>query len=84
MTKIQTKNNVETTLCACWEELEYLFFLLRKAQFFFSEFNIRFRLYNKKSESEYFFQQHWESEYFFRKKHNVPPLSQVKLSFPKR
>jgi hypothetical protein len=42
----------------------------------FSEFNIR--LYDKNSESdyfffpppksEYFFQQHWESEYFFRKK----------------
>jgi hypothetical protein len=45
-------------------------------QFFFQEFNIR--LYDKNSESdffffpplksEYFFQQHWESEYFFRKK----------------
>jgi hypothetical protein len=44
--------------------------------FFFQEFNIR--LYDKSSESdyfffpppksEYFFQQHWESEYFFRKK----------------
>ena len=42
---------------------------------FFSEFNIR--LYDKNSESdyfffpppksEYFFQQHWESEYFFKK-----------------
>ena len=41
--------------------------------YFFSEFNIR--LYDKNSESdyfffpppksEYFFQQHWESEYFF-------------------
>jgi hypothetical protein len=50
-------------------ELEYLFF---------SEFNIR--LYDKNSDSdyfffpppksEYFFQQHWESEYFFlEKKH---------------
>ena len=59
------------------EELEYLFFLSRKARFFFSpEFKIR--LYDKNSEldyfffhppkSEYFFQQHWESEYFFRKK----------------
>jgi hypothetical protein len=48
----------------------------REAQFFFPEFNIR--LYDKNSEShfffppppksEYFFQQHWESEYFFRKK----------------
>ena len=58
------------------QELEYLFFLLRKARNFFPEFNIRF--YDKNSESdyfffpppksEYFFQQHWESEYFFRKK----------------
>jgi hypothetical protein len=56
--------------------LEYLFFLSRKARNFFPEFNIR--LYDKNSESdyfffpppksEYFFQQHWESEYFFRKK----------------
>ena len=54
-------------------ELEYLFFLSR---IFFPEFNIR--LYDKNSQSnyyffpppksEYFFQQHWESEYFFRKK----------------
>ena len=57
-------------------ELEYLFILSRKARIFFPEFNIR--LYDKNSESyyfffpppksEYFFQQHWESEYFFRKK----------------
>jgi hypothetical protein len=56
-------------------ELEYYFYLSRKAQIFFPEFNIR--LYDKNSEShffflppksEYFFQQHWESEYFFRKK----------------
>jgi hypothetical protein len=57
-------------------KLEYLFFLSRKAQLFFPEINIR--LYDKNSESdyfffpppksEYFFQQHWESEYFFRKK----------------
>ena len=55
---------------------EYLFFLLRKARNFFPEPHIR--LYDKNSESdyfffpppksEYFFQQHWESEYFFRKK----------------
>jgi hypothetical protein len=55
------------------QELEYLFFLSREAQLFFPEFNIR--LYDKNSESdyfffpppksEYFFQQHWESEYFF-------------------
>ena len=58
------------------QELEYLFFLSRKARNFFPEFNTR--LYDKYSESdyffflppksEYFFQQHWESEYFFRKK----------------
>ena len=57
-------------------ELEYLFFLSCKARFFFPEFHIR--LYDKNSESdyfffpppksEYFFQQHWESEYFVRKK----------------
>ena len=55
-------------------ELKYLFFLSAKREFFFSEFNIR--LYDKNSESdyfffpppksEYFFQQQWESEYFFR------------------
>ena len=49
------------------QELEYLFFP-----------EISIRLYDKNSESdyfffpppksEYFFQQHWESEYFFRKK----------------
>ena len=52
-----------------------IFFLSRKARNYFLEFNIR--LYNKNSESdfffpppnsEHFFQQHWESEYFFRKK----------------
>jgi hypothetical protein len=49
-------------------------FLSRKVRNFYSEFNIR--LYDKNSESdyyffpptksEYFFQQHWESEYFLR------------------
>ena len=58
------------------QELEYLFFLSHKARNFFPECNIR--LYDKNSESdyfffpppksEYFFQQHWESEYYFRKK----------------
>ena len=58
------------------QELEYLLFLSRKARNFFQEFNVR--LYDKNSESdyfffpppksEYFFQQLWESEYFFRKK----------------
>ena len=53
-------------------ELEYLFFLSRKARNLLPEFNST--LYDKNSESdyflfpppksEYFFQQHWESEYF--------------------
>jgi hypothetical protein len=38
------------------QELEYLFFLSRKARIFFPEFNIR--LYDKKSESDYFFFPH--------------------------
>ena len=51
-------------------------FCRAKREIFFPEFNIR--LYDKNSESDYyfflppksefFFQQHWESEYFFRKK----------------
>jgi hypothetical protein len=51
-----------------------------KARICFPEFNIT--LYDKNSQSdyfffplpksEYFFQQHWESEYFFRKNHNPP------------
>ena len=63
----------------------------RELEFFFPEFNIR--LYDKNSESdyfffpppksEYFFQQYWESEYFFRKKNINPPSPfQVKWSFP--
>ena len=50
----------------------FIFFVVN----FFPEYNIR--LYDKNSEShyfffsppksEYFFQQHWETEYFFRKK----------------
>ena len=52
------------------------FFCRAKREFFFPIFYIR--LYDKNSESdyfffpppkpEYFFQQHWESEYFLRKK----------------
>jgi hypothetical protein len=55
---------------------EKIFRTTQELEYFFPEFNIR--LYDKKSESdyfffpppksEYFFQQHWESEYFFRKK----------------
>ena len=54
----------------------FIFFLSREAWIFIPEFNIG--LYDKNSEShyfffpppksEYFFQRHWESEYFFRKK----------------
>ena len=57
-------------------KLEYLLYFVAQSAKFFPEFNIR--LYDKNSESdyfffpppksEYFFQQHWESEYFFRKK----------------
>ena len=63
------------------QELEYLIFLSREALNLFQEFNIR--LYDKNSESdyfffpqpksEYFFQHHWESEYLFRKKPLPPP-----------
>ena len=35
------------------QELEYLFYLSRKARIFFPEFNIR--LYDKNSESDFFF-----------------------------
>ena len=69
-------------------ELEYLFFLSRKAEFFFPEFNIR--LYDKNSESDYFFSLHQNQNIFFsnignqniflEKKHNLP--LQVKWSFP--
>jgi hypothetical protein len=44
-------------------ELEYLFFLSRKARIFFPEFHIR--LYDKNSESDYFVLSPPESEYFF-------------------
>jgi hypothetical protein len=71
------------------QESEY-FFLSRKTRNIFPEFNVR--LYDKNSESdyfffpppksEYFFQQHWESEYLKKKTHN--PSLQVKWSFPYR
>jgi hypothetical protein len=67
---------VQNTFFGQHKSLEYLFLVSRKARNFFPEFNIS--LYDKNSESyyfflpppksEYFFQQHWESEYFFRKK----------------
>jgi hypothetical protein len=64
-------------------------FFVRETRNFFPQFNIR--LYDKNSESdyyffpppksEYFFQQHWESEYFFLEKTHTPPL-EVKWSVP--
>ena len=54
------------------QELEYLFFLSRKARNFFPEFNIR--LYDKISESDYLFFPPPKSEYFFRKKNITPPF----------
>jgi len=68
-------------------ELEY-FFLSRKARNFFLEFNIR--LYDKNSESDYFFFPPPKSEYFFSnignqniflEKNHSPPL-EVKWSVP--
>jgi hypothetical protein len=59
---------------------EISFFLSRKARIFFPEFNTR--LYDKNSESDYFFsstkiriffQQNWESEYLKKKKTIAPP-----------
>ena len=66
----------------------FINFIARSANFF-PEFHIR--LYDKNSESdyfffpppksEYFFQQHWESEYFFKKKnHNHPFPPPFKLN----
>jgi hypothetical protein len=63
-----------------------------RVRIFFSSSEFNIRLYDKNSESdffffpppksEYFFQQHWESEYFLENKTHNPPL-QVKWSFPK-
>ena len=70
-------------------ELEY-FFLSREAQIFFPEFNIR--LYDKNSESDYFFSSTKIRIFFsatlgirifFRKKNITPPL-QVKWSVPNK
>ena len=62
------------------QELEYLFFLLRKVRNFFPEFNIR--LYDKNSESDYIFFLHQNQNIFFsnirnqnnflEKNHNPP------------
>ena len=45
------------------QELEYLFFLSRKARIFFPEFDIR--LFDKNSESDYFFFLHQNQNIFF-------------------
>jgi hypothetical protein len=57
------------------QELEYLFFLLRKARNFFHNLTLGYMtktlnqiIFFLPPKSEYFFQQHWESEYLFRKK----------------
>jgi hypothetical protein len=60
-------------------ELEYLFFLSRKARIFFPEFNIR--LYDKNSESDYFFSLHQNQNIYFSNfgnrniflEKNIPP-----------
>ena len=65
------------------QELEYLFFLSRIARNFVPQFNIR--LYDKNSESDYFFFLHQNKNIFFsnignqniflEKNHNPPPSS---------
>ena len=57
------------------QELEYLIFLSRKAQFFFQNSTLGYMTKTLNQiflfpppKSEYFFQRHWESEYFFRTK----------------
>ena len=69
----------------------FIFFLLRKARNYFPEFNIR--LYDKNSESDYFFFLHQNQNIFFsnignqnifyrKKPYPPPPPLQVKWSFP--
>ena len=61
-------------------ELEYLFFLSRKVQFFFQYLILGYmtktlnQIFFFLHQNQNIFQQHWESEYSFRKNHN-PPLS---------
>ena len=52
-------------------ELEYLFLLSRKARIFFPEFN--FRLYDKNSETDYFFFLHQNQNIYFSNigNHNI-------------
>ena len=54
------------------QELECLLFLSRKARNFVPEFNIR--LYDKNSESDYFFFLHQNQNIFLEKKNNPLPL----------
>jgi hypothetical protein len=68
----------------------FIFFCRAKRNFFSPEFNVNIRLYDKNSESDYFFFLHQNQNIFFsnignqniflEKNHN-PPL-QVKWSFP--
>jgi hypothetical protein len=53
------------------QELEYVFFLSRKARIFFPEFNIR--LYDKNSESDYFFFLHQNQNILFSNIGNQKP-----------
>jgi hypothetical protein len=66
------------------QELEYLFILSRKARNFFPEHHIR--LYDKTSESDYFFFPPPKSEYFFQQHLGIRifflEYNQVKWSFP--
>ena len=66
------------------QELAYLFFLSRKARIFFPKFNIR--LYDKNSESDYFFFLHQNQNIFFSNIGNqnifLEKTLQVKWSFP--
>jgi hypothetical protein len=55
---LRSENFFQTT-----RELEYIFFCRAKHEFFFSEFNIR--LYDKNSESHYFFFLHQNQNIFF-------------------
>ena len=69
-------------------KIRIFFFCRAEREFVFPEFNIR--LYDKNSESDYFFfpapkseyfvQQHWESEFFKKNPQNL--RLQVKWSFP--
>jgi hypothetical protein len=71
-------------------ELEYLFFLSRKAWIIFLQ-NLTLgymtktlnQIFFSSTKIRIFFQQHWESEYYFRKKKHNPPL-EVQRSVPNK